>query len=293
MNGLTFLGLRRHVLLASCIVALTFSARATLAAENDVAQCARTKVAFDGIEPLRYTTINANRQIGQALAEGNMAQVWYILRYVAANPTQSGSGNVLRDYVESQMFGLNGASSTGSVAEAFRDYQVLTEHREIIISHELRFGANPDENSPETAAVQISKANNTFLPHTGQQFVNHGPNAQAPLTTPVQTLAQIFDPEARVILDSLRAIDVLPQLELDTFGQADTSASPFLVRSTDIYVASDSNREVNAGTGDGLSVGGLAQASRNHIVNWHGKRTDADWRLRSRHLDRWSRLANS
>src|SRR5437879_4653807 len=60
MTGLTSFGLRRHVLLASCIVALTFSARATLAAD-DVTQCARTTIVFDGIEPLRYATVTGEK----------------------------------------------------------------------------------------------------------------------------------------------------------------------------------------------------------------------------------------
>jgi hypothetical protein len=104
----------------------------------------------------------------QGLADSDPAQAWYDLRYVVNHPlsaaNNTANGIAVRDYLQSQMFGLNGASSGDSWAQAIQDYEMLTEHRATIISFEQRFRANPDGPNPYAAPSNSPLYQATALP---------------------------------------------------------------------------------------------------------------------------------
>lgn len=212
------------------------------------------------------------------LVNQNRAAAWYEIRYQTDANDPNGAIE-RRRYYESNVFGLSTTADT--YQDALQDYEVLTQHRPVILGKEVAnvtvtingqpqnytFGADPDGAQPE-----VAPANSILAEEQSPAFyaLGPGPNQFVNQIAP-PTLSKAFDPEAQLILQNITAQyggSALPQMSVDTLGGADTAVGPvFYVRSTDIFVAPPTLNGVvvNAGSGD-PGPNGAAEAGRNHII---------------------------
>jgi RTX calcium-binding nonapeptide repeat (4 copies) len=228
----------------------------------------------------------------QALRYGNMAQAWYDLRYRINNPMirgQDALGFAVRDYLQSQMFGLNGGLPN-SYSQAIQAYEMLDEHRQAILQYEQRFGADPDStrspmSAPASTAIpraaataaliglpkyQYSSGTQTFFPAGSPVVVTPTvPGALADPNLAVDlTLAAELNPEAEQIAAAINGwySQIVPSVGV--LNDSAMSGGSFLVRSTDILVAPDAT-EVSqnfASNVFGEFVGATDSPNATHIL---------------------------
>jgi Ca2+-binding RTX toxin-like protein len=198
-----------------------------------------------------------------ALQNGNRAQVWYQIRYQSnaggiATPGNSFYEGIAkrRDY-ESQVFNLS--SSTDSIAQAYQNYEMLTENRAQIISYEHAFGEAPGQ--PAAMPDEIQAADFDYKLST----VLTSPVSQA-----VQNLVQTFNADAEVIAQNINSTYAYlsPKVNVSTDLQG-TIANDFNVGSTDILLApsqSDLTAFFASGTQKDVNAGAADPGVDNHIV---------------------------
>jgi len=163
-----------------------------------------------------------------ALQAGNRAQVWYQIRYQSNSGWTAGDtfheGIAKRRDYESQVFNLS--SSSDSLAQAYQNYEMLTENRAKIIQYEKAYGEPPGQ--PASAKDAIALANGNY----GLSSVSSSPVSQA-----VQNLVQTFNADATIVAQNINQTYsyLAPNVNISTaLGNV---SNAFNVGSTDILVA--------------------------------------------------------
>jgi YD repeat-containing protein len=218
-------------------------------------------------------SIGSTRLVASGLKNNDPALAWYSLRYLGSSPLLAApnvaNGFAKRNYLQAQVFGINGASTANPLVLAFQDYQMLTQYRSTIVPYEQKFGDDPDGINQYAIVSGSPLANaQAVASKVGPGDLVGGPGATQPanLLAPIQSLAQTF---------------ASPEQEIITFLNGPNPLSPLLrwltatnfARSTDIFVAGPNQLAINASFGDSspftqtaFSADSGAEAYANHIL---------------------------
>jgi len=186
-----------------------------------------------------------------ALAAGDNAQAWYQIRY-NTDANDSNGGIETRRLYESQVFGLNPGSP--SLIQADQAYEMLAEHRYGILQKEnstvrqvgpnkvvrtFTVGVNPDGSEP--VSTNLNPPN--LIENAIENYGLFGSTGSSPVNQSVQTLAQIFNPDAEEIASTINTwfANIIPNVGILN----DSMSGAFEVRSTDIEIAPDGSEIAN------------------------------------------------
>jgi GH24 family phage-related lysozyme (muramidase) len=207
-----------------------------------------------------------------ALAAGDNAQAWYQIRYNTDKNDPNGGIETRRLY-ESQVFGLNAGSP--SLAQADQAYEMLAEHRKGILQKEkstvrqvvnnvlrtFTVGVNPDGSEP--VSTNLNPPN--LIENAIENYGLFGSTGSSPVNQSVQTLAQIFNPDAEEIASTINTwfANIIPNVGILN----DSMSGAFEVRSTDVEIAPDSREIANGfATSSPDQIEASDSPAANHIL---------------------------
>jgi GH24 family phage-related lysozyme (muramidase) len=145
---------------------------------------------WEALVSLFFNQSNSDPLLGPklmtALNEGDLAQVWFEIRYGSNKGWGSKSaltaGVAKRRYVESDLFGL----PAQTYAQALQAYEMLTGKRGTIFAYEQLYGTNPDNPNTDPTSIYAKTALGLA------SVLAHNPAVQP--MSPIQTLAEAFNP---------------------------------------------------------------------------------------------------